>query len=233
VPDRVLSSNYWLDNTQVSQFKVSGLNHSRRYRIGFIGSSSIVGWFKGNYTATYTINGRTVYLNSWMNSSKIVYIDNVQPDENGEIYLDFSTTEAAAYGFNAGVIIEDYTDPSQVTVVNAGNSVLGSVTAEENKDRSGEDRLREAGSVKLYPNPFTDFVNMEFNNTSDDNNVSIELYDLSGRLNYKREFGRLPKGNNTVRLSAADAGLKTGIYIVTLTVNGKTLEASKVIKVGK
>jgi large repetitive protein len=69
VPDRALGSDYWLDKTQVSEFKLSGLNHARRYRIGFFGSSSINGWFTGNYTATYTINGKTVYLNSWMNES--------------------------------------------------------------------------------------------------------------------------------------------------------------------
>ncbi len=85
VPDKALASNYWLDNTQLSQFKLSGMNHSRKYRIGFFGSSSSTGWFKGNYTATYTINGRTVYLNSWMNSTKVVYIDDVTPDENGEV----------------------------------------------------------------------------------------------------------------------------------------------------
>ncbi len=34
----------------------------------------------GNYTAKYSINGRSVYLNSWMNSTKIVYVGNITPD---------------------------------------------------------------------------------------------------------------------------------------------------------
>ncbi len=67
---------------------------------------------QGNYTATYTINGRTVYLNSWMNSSKVVYIDNVAPDESGNVMLDFSTTDAAVYGFNGGIIISRITGGS-------------------------------------------------------------------------------------------------------------------------
>jgi fibronectin type 3 domain-containing protein len=108
VPDNVLQANYWLDKSQVSEFKVSGLNHSKRYRFGFFGSSGPVNWFKGNYTATYTVHDKTVYLNSWYNTSKIVYIADVAPDADGKVLLDFSTTPEAGYGFNAGVIIEEY-----------------------------------------------------------------------------------------------------------------------------
>jgi hypothetical protein len=235
VPDKVLASDYWLDNTQISEFKVSGLNHSRRYRVGFFGSSSSAGWFKGNYTATYTINGRTVYLNSWMNSTKIVYIDNVAPDENGEILLDFSTTEAAAYGFNGGIIIEDYNDPLNSSFVVSSLSTIESAPGAnvQNDDQTVSQRVRESSVVRMYPNPFTEFINMDFNNTSANNNISIEVYDLSGRLGYKRSIGKLPSGGNTVSLNAADAGLKTGVYILTLSVNGKTIQANKVMKIGK
>jgi hypothetical protein len=100
VPDNVLRANYWLDKSQVSEFKVSGLNHSKRYRFGFIGSSGPVNWFRGNYTATYTVHDKTVYLNSWYNTTKIVYIADVAPDADGKVLLDFSTTPEAGYGFN-------------------------------------------------------------------------------------------------------------------------------------
>ncbi len=117
VPDNVLASNYWLDKKQLSQFKVNGLNHSKRYRVGFIGSSAAP-WFKGNYTAAYSINQRTVYLNSWQNTSKIVYIGDVAPDADGKVLLNFSTTEAAGYGFNAGIILEEYSETLGDTIPN-------------------------------------------------------------------------------------------------------------------
>jgi hypothetical protein len=203
--------------------------------VGFFGSSSSAGWFKGNYTATYTIGGRTVYLNSWMNSTKVVYIDDVAPDENGELVLDFSTTQAAAYGFNGGIIIEDYNDPLHTSAMISSLSVIegapdGTVV---NDEQSLARRTSEAGIARMYPNPFTDFVNMDFNNTSAGNNVSIEVYDLSGRIGYRRNLGKLPQGSNTVRLSAVEAGMKTGIYIVTLSVNGKPIQANKLMKIGK
>ncbi|MBL7696626.1 MAG: fibronectin type III domain-containing protein [Chitinophagaceae bacterium] len=108
VPDNALAANYWLDKSQLSQFKLTGLNHSKRYRIGFFGSSGPVDWFKGNYTATYTVHDKTVYLNSWYNTTKVVYINDIAPDPDGKLLLDFSTTPEAGYGFNAGVIIEEY-----------------------------------------------------------------------------------------------------------------------------
>ena len=103
VPDNVLQANYWLDKTQVSEFKVSGLNHSKRYRFGFIGSSSPVNWFKGNYTATYTVHDKTVYLNSWFNTTKIVYIGDVAPDADGKVLLDFSTTPECRVWIQLGI----------------------------------------------------------------------------------------------------------------------------------
>jgi hypothetical protein len=235
VPDKALASDFWLDNTQVSEFKVSGLNHSRRYRVGFWGSSSSNGWFKGNYTSTFTINGRTVYLNSWMNSSKMVYIDNIAPDENGEMVLDFSTTDAAAYGFNGGVIIEDYTDPQASSGV-ASNSLLeaapGVETARNGENTAGG-RTAAAAVVRMYPNPFNDFINLDFTNSSANNNVSIEVYDLSGRLSYRRMVGKLPEGGNTIRLAADEARMNTGVYIVTLSVNGKSIQANKIVRLAQ
>ena len=230
VPDKALASNYWIDNTQESQIKVSGLNHSRRYRVGFFGSSSSAGWFKGNYTATYTVNGKTVYLNSWMNSTKVVYIDDLVPDENGELLLNFSTTEAAAYGFNGGVIIEDYSVPEEVAAIISSSSLVEPATVTASREESMSERAMQTNAVRVYPNPFYDFLNMDFNNVSENDNVSVEVYDLSGRISFRRMLGKLPKGANTIRLSSADANLNTGIYIVTLSVNGKTVLANKVIK---
>src|SRR5690606_4986499 len=94
VPDEVLISAFWLDKVQQSQFRLSGLNHTKRYSFGFIGSAGPPGWYKGNYTATYTVGGKTAYLNSWMNKSKIVYLHGIAPDPDGKLLIDFSTTEA-------------------------------------------------------------------------------------------------------------------------------------------
>src|SRR4030095_307404 len=108
-PDPVMRSNYWTDNGQIGQFKISGLNQSKRYRFGFFGSTG-PNWFDGVYIATYSIGDRTVYLNSHRNDSKVVYIGDVVPDVNGEVLLNVSTTTNSVYSFSAAVIINSYDD---------------------------------------------------------------------------------------------------------------------------
>jgi large repetitive protein len=233
VPDKALVSNYWIDNTQQSQIRISGLNHSRRYRVGFFGSSSSVGWFKGNYTATYTVNGTTVYLNSWMNSSKVVYIDDLVPDENGDLVLDFSTTQAAAYGFNGGIIVEDYSGAASAISFQADSSVLESTTSGESADLANSRRVELTQAIKVYPNPFAEVVSIEFENESHNDRISVEVYDLTGRMMHRKIVGQLPKGSQVVRLTSGEAKLSSGMYIVTLSLNGRVKQASKMIRLSE
>ena len=273
VPDNVLMSNFWLDRGQLGQFKVSGLNHSKRYRFGFIGSSSPDGWFKGNYTATYNVNDRTVYLNSWQNTSKIVYIDEVSPDASGNALLNFSTTPTAGYGFNAGIIVEEYADPEEVisivpppvdtiinppppvdtiinppppvdtiinppppvdTIINPPPPVdtvpgIGNPPTDTIPDI---DQLH--GKVKVYPNPFASALNLNFNNTSQANKISVEMYDEYGRLLFRRNYEQLPPGNIILQMNSLESMLfRNGVYFVELKVNAKKVQTVKVVKLKK
>ena len=221
VPDNVLASNFWLDNTQLSQIKLSGLNHTKRYRIGFTGSSSTPGWFKGNYTATYTVNGRTVYLNSWMNSSKIVYISDVVPDESGEIFLNFSTTAIAQWAFNAGIIVHEYSSAGGGELY-MSNSVLDTLQVETALVNPGYD-------LRIYPNPFNDQLNIDFNNPAAGNQVVAEVYAVDGRVIMRKQFSDLPAGNNTLRLNSIQSSGR-GVYFVTLKVNGKVVHTRKMLR---
>lgn len=219
-PDNALKANYWLDKSQLAQFRIIGLNTSRRYRIGFFGSSSSNGWTKGNYTATYTIADRTVYLNSWQNSSKIVYIGDVKPSTAGEVLLNFSTTPAAGWGFNAGILIEDYTDGTGGTVL---NSVL---------DEPLDTTTMVAPELKtnIYPNPFIDQITIDFNNKESRSRVLAELYDVAGKLTYRYEFRDVPMGNNTLRLNIPDSHSEHGLHILALKVNGKVVQSVRLVR---
>ena len=222
VPDAVLMSDFWLDNGQQSQMKLSGLSHTRKYRIGFVGSSSTPGWFKGNYTASYTVNGRTVYLNSWMNSTKVVYISDIVPDANGELLIDFSTTAAAQWGFNGGMIIYDYSDAQGGTTLYMSNSTLDSTTT------TAVPVLNEY-KVKVYPNPFSDIMNIDFNNPVNGSKISAEIYDLTGRLVLRQNYSSMPAGHNTLRLNGIRSNTN-GVYIVALRINGRIVQTIKMLR---
>jgi hypothetical protein len=221
-PDNVLKGNYWLDKTQISTMRLSGLNQTRKYRIGFIGSSGPQGWYKDNYTATYTINGTTVYLNSWANSSKIVYINDVSPDDGGEVLLTFSTTAAAAYGFNAGVIIDDYNDVPSVDVFN-GLVLVNPLTELAVTDNSVKRN-------RMYPNPFSDLITLDYNNTSGHTKLSAFVYDISGRLVSRTNYNNLVSGYNQLRLNAGSVQGGNKIFTVVLIANGKVVMVNKMVK---
>jgi hypothetical protein len=222
VPDNVLLADYWLDNTQISTMRLSGLNHQRQYNIGFIGSSGPAGWYKGNYTATYTINGRTVYLNSWENTSKIVYINNVRPDVNGELLIEFSTTKDAAYGFNAGLIISQY---SNLLVPAA--SALPSVA---NDHDAAEEASNDNQKTRVYPNPFRDNLVVDYYNKKASDRVSTEVYDVNGRLVVSRQYNSLPVGPNRFLINTLGNANGNGVYIVTIRVNGEIAETHTVLR---
>lgn len=225
VPDNVLRSAYWLDNSQLGQLRLSGLNTARRYRIGFFGSSSANGWFKGNYTATYKVNGRTVYLNSWENSTKVVYIGDLVPQSGGLLYLDFSTTSNAGYGFNSGIIIHEYVD--------AAGGIITNSTLDSSDASLLNQATREDYNVHIYPNPYRDVINLQFFNQSLQDKITTEVYDLTGKLLIRRNYNSLPAGNNLLRITDIEASKGTSVSLVVLKVNGKVVQTSTVMRRGK
>ncbi|HRE50457.1 MAG TPA: PA14 domain-containing protein [Flavitalea sp.] len=243
VPDVVLASNYWLDRNQVAQFRLSGLSHNKRYRIGFIGSSGPDGWSKGNYTATYTVNNKTVYLNSWENTSKIVYIDNIAPDEAGKALLSFSTTPSGGYGFNSAIIIQELAwlpDEPSDSIPDPGTPPTDTIP-----DPPGPGDTDPIGSpppdsilpadgaikVKAYPNPFYKALKLKFYNSSPEQKISVAIYDSYGRLMLRKDFGAMPQGDVILELGSLQSKLmRNGIYLVEVKVDGKNLQTIKALR---
>jgi poly(3-hydroxybutyrate) depolymerase len=221
VPDNVLKSAWWVDNSQVAQFRLSGLSTTKRYRIGFIGSSSANGWFKGNYTATYKVNDRTVYLNSWENSTKLVYIGDLVPLAGGILTLDLSTTANALYGFNSGMIIHEYTDGPGGVVTNSVLDTSGS---------SLTDVLPSDYNIHVYPNPYQDIINIDFFNRSEADDITAEVYDLTGRVILRKEYRTLPAGFNTLRLTDISISKATSLNLVAIKVNGKVVKTATIMR---
>jgi hypothetical protein len=63
--------------------------------------------------------------------------------------------------------------------------------------------------------------------------VSIDIVDLTGRLVYQRQAGRVPAGMNTLRLDVVNSMMTPGVYMVRLNINGTVAHTAKLIKVRK
>jgi hypothetical protein len=243
VPDHALEADYWLDKNQQSQFIVKGLNLGKRYTFGYWGSSSTPDWFKGNYTGTFNINNRTVYLNSWMNSTKLVYITNVSPDDNGQVALNFSTVPEAGYGFHGGVILMEYNDTAEAAAPIDTTTVPPTpvppvdtipITPPDTVivNPPGGDSTDKPGKLRVYPNPLTgSSFHVGFYNSDASNDISLEIFDPRGVLTFRRKYGQMPKGNNAVPLNTFETNLKSGLYIVTLKVGGKVVQSVKLVRI--
>jgi methionine-rich copper-binding protein CopC len=92
----------------------------------------------------------------------------------------------------------------------------------------------EAVSIdNAYPNPFTDFVNLEFNNTNNNAYMAVEVYDLAGKKVMTQQVGAVAAGSTVLRINLAKTSLQPGVYMVRLNVNGLPSNTVKLVKAGK
>ncbi|MFL5789753.1 MAG: fibronectin type III domain-containing protein, partial [Flavisolibacter sp.] len=233
-PDNVIRSTFWCDVNQISSYKLVGLDQSKAYRLWFFGSFK---WgYIADFTTTYTINGRTVYLNCYNANSRAVYIDNVIPNENGEIYVDVSAPPTSVYGFQSSLVIEYY-DPSLITqkntnvsslttIMQGSNPIIGTTVNNIEVKNITDESIK---SVAIYPNPFNSTlrVNFEMQKQSD---ISINIYDITGKIIARREFGNISEGPHTETFDLGSATLARGVYILNFVRNNKIERTFRIIK---
>jgi hypothetical protein len=126
------------------------------------------------------------------------------------------------------MIIEAYNDPVGGTVVNG--MVFESQDVEPGPMISSTEAATREAKVSMYPNPFADNINIDFVNSSSSNAISVDVVDLSGKLVYRRSYGKLSQGYTTLRLNTAEGNITKGVYFFILNVNGKPVSASKMVR---
>lgn len=81
--------------------------------------------------------------------------------------------------------------------------------------------------LSTYPNPFriNTFIAFELQNTAE---VVFEMFDLSGKMVMQHNAGTMTSGLN--RIEVDGTALPSGVYYYTLTINGETTSAHKIVK---
>ncbi len=248
-PANVQATNYWTDAGQTSQMKFRNLDLSRKYRIGCFGSNT-----NNDYTtANYTCNGKTVELNSYYNNTKVVYLDKLVPNENGELIVSVNTAGGSPYSFTGAFTIEYYDDPTpEEPVVNTiypdglptgQNRVAGRTLNQIAKTlqpaKGNEEVVKtkttpveelSASIINVYPNPFIDVIKVDMTSTKQAN-VNIVVFDMNGRLIFRSNGMNIMKGNNIIS-TQLPVGLKVlpGNYVISIWVDGKMTKSVKLIK---
>ena len=164
-----------------------------------------------------------------------MYIGDLLANDNSELEINISTTQPSANAYSSGLIIEAYDDVNGGAVLNSPNPNPNGqdkdVVAEVVPDEIAllTERANQV-AVNAYPNPFVDIVNLDFTNASSANTVGVDVYDVYGRLVLSRSYGKLSVGPQTLRINTKDGNLSTGVYLVTLTINGKPAAVTKLVK---
>ncbi|MCL5990791.1 MAG: T9SS type A sorting domain-containing protein, partial [Bacteroidetes bacterium] len=81
--------------------------------------------------------------------------------------------------------------------------------------------------LKIYPNPFSKSIYIEFTNKFD-SDVNLELYDILGNNIYSQRLGFLESGKHTIYFEP-DIELNTGCYLITIWC-GNDFQFLKVLK---
>ncbi len=239
LPGAVMESNYWTDAGQLSQVKFTGLNISKKYRVGIFGSAIFVG---GGYSvAVYNCNGKTVYLNSLYNKAKVVYLEDLMPNEDGELIIDARTQNGSPYSFTGAFTLEGYDDVTGFTpVATSGRSIQTEtpdpalISAPVSKSVPMADPIRAeilTGDINVYPNPFSDKIQVDISAVKS-SDINMVLYDITGKIMYNSNAYRSIAGKNTYRLNLPNgASIQPGSYILNIIVDGKLTKSIRLIKV--
>jgi hypothetical protein len=90
-----------------------------------------------------------------------------------------------------------------------------------------ETQYNNLNGIKVYPNPITDIFKIEFN-VQDFTNVSINVYDVSGKSVVVLFNGNLKKGLNL--FSFNKSALEKGIYMLSVQdSSGKKLQTARIL----
>ena len=85
------------------------------------------------------------------------------------------------------------------------------------------------GSLKCFPNPFSDDLTIEYKLAYDASNVTLKIYDNQGRLVTKQAQGTQSAASYQIRWNLSD--LQAAMYHVCLEIDGKCIKMERVIMI--
>lgn len=226
-PDLVMAESYYVEPGDTARMQFSGLDQSKEYSFTFFASRAA----GGTRIGAYSINGRTVTLDAYDNTTNTVTLDKIVPDENGELLLKVYVH--TNYGYLNAMVINAFpreAAPLQARTIGSTQNANNRTTAggSFNKASTQAADLKVSLLVdKVFPNPFISYFNMSLQ-MAKAGKVSLLLLDASGRAVMAKNLGDLPAGFYQQRIEVNNA--VTGMYFLQIMHNGKPVQTVKLIK---
>lgn len=112
----------------------------------------------------------------------------------------------------------DYTNKGTNSSIMEGVQQAYEITTLSTTETAGSDKK----DILLYPNPFKDFIFLDFS-TNDHRNSDYQLFDSSGKL---VKQGKIKESKSELNFS----DLPSAMYIIRINQNGKNIKTFKIIK---
>ena len=232
-PDPILLQQYVLFPGNDGSFTVTGLTLSKTYDFTFFGTEN---YETGNQNTAYIVNGDTVYLNALYNQQTIVTLYGVTPNAQGQVSLQMICQGTAIAGWFNAMVINGYTAiarnaPTVPTVAGGSISPLMTGTAQQFSNTQSASALSMDTVVQAYPNPFHSSFTLSVPVFNTGEKVIVVLYDVSGRLAYRKEFDNVQEGMNYLQIGE-DANIGApGVYLGKVYFgSGRAAQGIKLIK---
>lgn len=167
--------------------------------------------------ATSTNEDRQIYL-----VNKIVFSQLCNNQANGLVHVQKSRVIISGHQFtDTKTLIDEYfLNTTEPVAVNTTTDMCAGMLPLRREKKSKSEELEEESPVRLFPNPTTDFIQLEGLKKA---SASLKLYDLSGKLLLEKFI------TDRESLSVNLSELKEGVYFIHLLQN----EEEKVFKLLK
>jgi large repetitive protein len=247
-PDNVTKTGYLGFIGQTNQVRFGNLDLRKKYRIGFFGSSTTSNYWIG----AYTINGKTVKLNSINNTSKVVYLDNITPNASGEIDVFMTATDGSQYCVTSAITIEYFDDntnggnggpmmnlkSNDPIITKESGSVITSTTPTVQQSAAAvvanvaiNNSLANNYQVKSFPNPFVENITVELVGKVPASVLTLQLFDANSNLVYTKSISaqQVALTSRLINLSLPKS-LPAGSYSLQVLSDGKLDKTILIIK---
>lgn len=173
--------------------------------------------YDGNYNTAYTFNQG--------------YYDWAHPANR---YFDPLETVPAANGLiqEAKFRIDDPNEPAFVItfgLTTADEMMLTFIQYTVSEPIGINEAITAADEINAYPNPVADILNFSYN-LKEESNVSIDIYDISGKLVANLMNKTEAPGKKFAQINTNAPGWTSGTYYVRLSVNGESI-SKQIVKI--
>jgi hypothetical protein len=184
----------------------------------------------GNINAVFVIqingalstsaNAKVILINGTQAKNVFWKVDGAVNINNYSIFKGTIVGNNGALSLNTGVVLDGRAFTTNGTLTTASVTVI--MPSGCNVTGLPSFQIENKSSAMMFPNPFNSSININFNNTIQNNNTEINIFNVNGELVLNKLIN---KQSTTIETSS----LSSGIYFYKIISDNKIIQSGKLI----